>query len=88
MEATSKYLNEPLRSEAQAMQDMADASTAEHCDPSAALRNLLAAMTARDIAQEHVDRLRIVARLSLDHHYAAREAERRDTAEIAARMTT
>ena len=24
MEATSKYLNEPLRSEAQAMQDMAD----------------------------------------------------------------
>ena len=85
---TSRYLEQPARTEAQAMQDIADARMAEHCDPSTALRNLLAAMTARDIAQEHVDRLRTVARLSLDRHNAAREAERRAEAEIAARMTT
>ena len=86
---TSPYLEQPLRTEKQAMRDIAQAGPADVTDdPALALRELLSALTERDIAQDRVDRLREVSRLSLDRHYAAREAERRAEAEIAARMTT
>ena len=84
---TSPYLNRPLRAEMQAAQDIADARMADHYDPATALRELLSALTERDIAQDRVDRLREIGRLSLDRHYAAREAERKAEAEIAARAT-
>ena len=75
---TSRYLEQPLRTEAQARRDIAQAGPADVTDdPALALRELLSALTERDIADARVDRLRIVARLSLDRHDAAREAERR-----------
>ena len=85
---TSPYLDRPARTEAQARRDIADALMADHGDPATVLRELELAMTELKIAKARVDRLRTVARLSLDRHYAAREAERRAEAEIAARTVT
>ena len=90
---TSPYLDRPARTEAQARRDLADARPDElrmayEADPVAVLRNLVSAVTEMMLAAERVDRMMIVSRLSLDLHYAVREAERRAEAEIAARMTS